>query len=157
MKRLLTRAKNDGYRVVYLDETCFSRSTVPKTEYCRQGQNVAADLAFMQEPTRAVLASISKEKGLEHHRIFDNSVKIPKFKEFLQELRAMNGEDKIALFIDNLSAHRSEKSRAEMVRLGFRTIFNVPYSPELNPIEFTFSKIKQKFRSLRARKLANVD
>ena len=111
----------------------------------------------MQEPTLAVLASISKEKGLEHHRIFDQSVNIPKFKEFLRELRAMNGEDKIALFMDNLSAHRSEKSKAEMARLGFRTIFNVPYSPELNPIEFTFSKIKQKFRSLRARKLANVD
>ena len=94
---------------------------------------------------------------MEHHKIFDNSVNIPKFKEFLQELRAMNGEDKIALLMDNLSAHRSEKSKAEMARLGFRTIFNVPYSPELNPIEFTFSKIKQKFRSLRARKLANVD
>ena len=59
MKRLLTRAKNDGYRIVYLDETCFTRSTVPKAEYCQQGQNVAADLAYMQEPTLAVLASIS--------------------------------------------------------------------------------------------------
>ena len=47
MKRLLTRAKNDGYRIVYLDETCFTRSTVPKAEYCQQGQNVAADLAYM--------------------------------------------------------------------------------------------------------------
>ena len=111
----------------------------------------------MQEPTLAVLASISKEKGLEHYRIFDNSVNIPKFKEFLQELRENNGDEKIALFMDNLSAHKSEKSRAEMARLGFRCIFNVPYSPELNPIEFAFSKIKSKFRSLRARNLAGVD
>ena len=157
MKRLMTRARNDGYRIVYLDETCFTRSTVPKAEYCRQGQNVAADLAYMQEPTLAVLASISKEKGLEHYRIFDNSVNIPKFKEFLQELRDQNGDEKIALFMDNLSAHRSEKSKVEMARLGFRTIFNVPYSPEFNPIEFAFSKIKSKFRALRARKLAGVD
>ena len=35
MKRLLTRARNDGYRIIYLDETCFSRTSVPKTEYCR--------------------------------------------------------------------------------------------------------------------------
>ena len=80
MKRLLTRAKNDGYRVIYLDETCFTRSTVPKTEYCRQGENVAADLAYMQEPTLAVLAAISKEKGLEHYQIYDYSVNIAKFK-----------------------------------------------------------------------------
>ena len=58
--------------------------------------------------------------------------------------------------MDNLSAHRSEKSRAEMTRLEFRCIFNVPYCPEYNPIEFVFSKVKQKFRTLRARKLAGT-
>ena len=68
----------------------------------------------------------------------------------------MNGDDKIALFMDNLSTHTSEKSKAEMERLGFRHIYNVPYSPDFNPIEFIFSKVKQKFRALRARKLAGV-
>ena len=117
---------------------------------------MAADLGHLQEPTLAVLAAISKEKGQEHYRIFENSVNIQKFKQYLQELRNLNGEEKIALFMDNLSAHRSEKSKVEMGRLGFRCIFNVPYSPEFNPIEFVFSKVKQKFRSLRARKLAGV-
>ena len=64
--------------------------------------------------------------------------------------------EKIALFMDNLAAHKSDKSRNEMTRLKFRCIFNVPYSPEFNPIEFVFSKVKQKFRTLRARKLAGV-
>ena len=117
---------------------------------------MAADLAHLQEPTLAVLAAISKEKGQEHYRIFENSVNIQKFKQYLQELRNLNGEDKIALFMDNLSAHRSEKSKVEMARLGFRCIFNVPYSPEYNPIEFVFSKVKQRFRVLRARKMAGV-
>ena len=117
---------------------------------------MAADLAHLQEPTLAVLAAISKEKGQEHYRIFENSVNIQKFKQYLQELRDLNGEDKIALFMDNLSAHRSEKSKVEMARLGFRCIFNVPYSPEYNPIEFVFSKVKQRFRALRARKMAGV-
>jgi transposase len=117
---------------------------------------MAADLAHLQEPTLAVLAAISKEKGQEHYRIFENSVNIQKFKQYLQELRNLNGEDKIALFMDNLSAHRSEKSKVEMARLGFRCIFNVPYSPEYNPIEFVFSKVKQRFRALRARKMAGV-
>ena len=40
--------------------------------------------------------------------------------------------------------------------MGFRFIFNVPYSPEYNPIEFVFSKVKQRFRVLRARKLAGI-
>ena len=88
--------------------------------------------------------------------MYDNSVNVQKFKQYLQELRARNGDEKIALFMDNLSAHRSEKSLTEATRLGFRCIFNVPYSPEYNPIEFVFSKVKQKFRTLRARKLAGV-
>ena len=156
MKRLLTRARNDGYRIVYLDETFFTRSTVPKAEYCLKGQNVAADLVHMTEPTLAVLSAISKEKGQEHYQVFEYSVNVAKFKQYLQELRDKNKEEKIALFMDNLSAHRSEKSKVEAARLGFRCIFNVPYSPEYNPIEFVFSKVKQKFRSLRARKIAGV-
>ena len=65
-----------------------------------------------------------------------------KFKQYLKELREKNPEDKIAIFLDNLSAHRSEKSKVEAAGLGFRFIFNVPYSPEYNPIEFVFSKVK---------------
>jgi len=105
---------------------------------------------MLQEPTLAVLSAISKEKGQEHFRIFERSVDVKKFKQYLQELREQNGTDKIALFMDNLAVHKSEKSKEEMTKLGFRFIWNVPYSPEYNPIEFVFSKVKQKFRTLRA-------
>ena len=115
-----------------------------------------AYLVHLQEPKLAVLSTISKEKGQEHFPIFQDSVNVQKFKEYIQELRNLNPEEKIALFMDNLSTHRSEKSRAEMTRLEFRCIFNVPYCPEYNPIEFVFSKVKQKFRTLRARKLAGT-
>ena len=74
----------------------------------------------------------------------------------MAELKVMSGEEKIALFMDNLPAHRSEKAREEMVRLGFRAILNIPYIPKYNPIEFTFSKVKERFRRLRARKLAGL-
>ena len=76
MKRLLTKAKNDGYRIVYLDEICFTRSTVPKTEYCTLNSNMPADLAHLNEPTLAVLSAISKEKGQEHFKVFDYSVNV---------------------------------------------------------------------------------
>ena len=111
MKRLLKRAKNDGYRIIYLDEICFTRSSVPKTEYCLQNQNMPADLVHLSEPTLAVLSAISKDKGQEHFKIFKDSVNVNKFKQYLQELRNKSGEDKIALFMDNLSAHKSEKSK----------------------------------------------
>ena len=43
-----------------------------------------------------------------------------------------------------------------MRELGFKWIFNVSYSPEYNPIELTFSKVKREFKRLRARKLTGL-
>lgn len=43
-----------------------------------------------------------------------------------------------------------------MKELGFKYVFNVPYAPEYNPIELTFSKLKHSFRALRAQKLVGL-
>ena len=130
MKRLLTRARNDGFRLVYIDETMFTRKTCPDMEWARQKENVRVDTAKLEEPTLALLSGISKERGLEHHQVFERSVNVDKFKTYCQDLRAANGGEKICLFMDNLSTHTSERSKAEMKRLGFRWIYNVPYEPE---------------------------
>ena len=114
------------------------------------------DTARLDEPCLSLLASISKEKGIEHYRIFPKSVNIPRFKEWLRELRERNGEAKICLFMDNLSVHRSEKALRYARELGFKYIFNLAYSPEYNPIELTFSQLKHKYRSLRAQKLVGL-
>ena len=156
MNRDLAKAKKDGYRVVYIDETCFTRKTCPETEWALPKENMAVDTAMLDEPTLALLAGVSKEKGTEHFQIFDSSVNVDKFLEYLANLRAANGEDKIALFMDNLSAHTSERSKTAMREHGFRYIYNVPYSPEYNPIEFVFSEIKSNFRALRAKKFMGL-
>ena len=83
MKRLLTRAHNDGYRVLYIDETCFTRTSMPKVEWCRPKENAAVDLVNLQEPTLTVLAAISKDKGLEFYRTYEKSVNTQKFKSWL--------------------------------------------------------------------------
>ena len=134
----------------------FTRSSIPKKEYCLKHENVTIDKHLVNEKTLAVLAGISKEKGMETYMIFENSVNIPKFKEYLLKLRSETGDDKICIFLDNLTTHTSNKSKEEMRNLGFRYIFNVAYAPDYNPIEFIFSKIKQKFRSLRAQKLVGT-
>jgi transposase len=156
MKRELNRAKRNKCRIIYLDETMFTRATVPKAEYCLPKDNMTVDTAHINEPTLALLSGISRERGQELFMLFERSVNIAKFKQYLAEMREKNGDDQICLFMDNLSTHTSEKSKAEMRRLGFRYIYNVPYTPDFNPIEFVFSKIKQKFKTLRAQKLTGV-
>ena len=114
----------------YIDETMVTRTTVPKAEWTRSKENMTVDQANLNEPTLALLAGISKDSGLEHYQIFEKSVNDDKFKVYLQGVRAANPEKRICLFMDNLGAHTSKKSKKEMSRLGFRWIFNVPYSPE---------------------------
>ena len=58
--------------------------------------------------------------------------------------------------MDNLGAHTSDKTATTMRELGFKWIFNCTYSPEYNPIEFTFSKVKREFKRLRAKKLTGL-
>ena len=93
-------ARNDGYRIIYLDETMFTRKTVADTEWALPKKNLRIDEAKLNEPTLALLASISKEKGLEHFKIFEKSVNIPKLEIWLRELRRQNADDKICLFMD---------------------------------------------------------
>ena len=83
MKRLLTNAKRDGYRIIYIDETMTTRKTVPDAEWARKKENMAVDLEKLDEPTLALLCGISKEKVLEHHRIFEFSVNVDRFIEYL--------------------------------------------------------------------------
>ena len=112
--------------------------------------------ARLKEPTLAVLAAISSERGHEHYRIFPKSVDIIKFKEWLRELREKTGSEKICLFMDQLNVHTSNESKDTMRDLGFRWIYNVTYSPDWNPIELVFSKLKHGFKKLRARKMIGL-
>ena len=43
MVRELNKAKRDGYRVIYIDETMFTKTTIPKSEYCLPNQNMRVD------------------------------------------------------------------------------------------------------------------
>ena len=54
---------------------------------------------------------------------------VEKFIEYITTLRSINGTDKICLFMDNLSSHKSEKSKQAMKDLGFKWIYNLAYSP----------------------------
>ena len=58
--------------------------------------------------------------------------------------------------MDNLSAHKSELTLELIELAGARVLFLPPYSPDLNPIEKMWSKVKQYLRSAEARTEANL-
>ena len=75
--------------------------------------------------------------------------------QFLRKLRAKLGRRPIALFMDQLPVHKSVDIRPEYARLDITPVYNVGYSPELNPIEAVFSKVKAVFSRARLNNLVN--
>ena len=68
--RQLEKARRDGYRIIYLDEAMFTKSALPKTEYCLPKQNLNIDKSQTNEPAMALLSGISKERGQELYMLF---------------------------------------------------------------------------------------
>ena len=136
--------------MIYADETMFTRATVTRTEYSCKHDNITVDQHKLNEPTLALIMGVSLEGGVEHWKLFKRSVNSEKFCAYMQELRDMYPLEALTLFLDNLAVHRSQVVQEKAVELDIEFIFNVPYSPDFNPIEMVFSKLKRKFKYLRA-------
>lgn len=61
------------------------------------------------------------------------------------------------VILDNLSAHKEARVREAVKGLGARLVFLPPYSPDLNPIESAWSKLKEFLRSFKARSRDALD
>ncbi len=57
--------------------------------------------------------------------------------------------------MDNLTVHKSNKAKDVYQKFNIRPIWNVAYSPEFNPIEAVFSKVKATFSRRRLNFLVN--
>ena len=84
----------------------------------------------------AVVAGISAERGLEAFWIQEQSIKTEDFLDFMEALRFESPRRKLALFLDNLSVHRTQAVREAADRLKLKLFFNIPYVPQFNGIEY---------------------
>jgi transposase len=58
---------------------------------------------------------------------------------------------------DNLSVHKRKRARIWIEAAGAEVLFLPPYSPDFNPIELAFSKVKTHLRRVGARTRAELD
>ena len=104
---------------------------------------------------RSVIAAMSEEDGIHHVRIQDQAVDSFDFVEYLKMLCRKTGEVPLALFMDQLAVHKSKDVKPWYSDCDITPVFNVGYSPELNPIEAVFSKVKSRFNLRRLNHLVN--
>ena len=80
---------------------------------------------------------------------FDHSVDIPKFKVYIETLRALYFFDNLCLWFDGLAVHRSNLIRERLDELGIAYIYNPGYSPQYSGVEGVFNIYKNKLKRLR--------
>lgn len=73
------------------------------------------------------------------------------FHAYIQQCVAPTLQSGDVLFIDNLPAHKAAGIDALVRARGAHVVYLPPYSPDLNPIELAWSKVKTLLRTLKAR------
>ena len=98
---------------------------------------------------------ICKDRGIYYYELFDRSVNREKFIGFLSRLRGKFGKGRLALYQDNLRVHTSKEAMEACKDLDIEVQFGPVYSPEKNPIEMTFSILKNAVKRMRLGDMLN--
>ena len=67
----MEQLRAEGRKVLYLDESMFTRSTVARTAYCLKDDNLTLDKGHLNEPTLALLLAISYDDGVHTFTTYD--------------------------------------------------------------------------------------
>ena len=149
----MEQAEREGCIIVFADEICFTKRSLKLREWSSKNTNLTVDQEDVYVGYRAALASMTAEKGMLLVHVYEQPVKEPEFCAHLMKLRSKAGAKPIALFMDNLWVHKNVRVRDLMAKLDIRPVYNVAYSPEFNPIEAVFSKVKRRFSCQRLHNL----
>ncbi len=78
--------------------------------------------------------------------VFDGSINAESFLAYVQQFLAPTLSPGDVVVMDNLSSHKGVEVRRALRAVGAKLFFLPPYSPDLNPIEQAFSKLKALLR-----------
>lgn len=90
-------------------------------------------------------------RGVRCSTVVDGPVNADVFEAFVENVLVPELRPGDVVIMDNLSSHKRSQTRALIEATGADIEFLPPYSPDLNPIEMIFSKVKQLLRSLACR------
>lgn len=100
--------------------------------------------------TTTLIAALGIE-GIRCSTVVDGAVNGDIFESFVEQVLVPELRPGDVVVMDNLSSHKRARTRGLIERAGAKLIFLPPYSPDFNPIEMVFSKVKQLLRSLACR------
>lgn len=132
-------------RLVFVDEMGSNTSLHELYAYAPKGERAYCSVARNRGKNTTLLSSMSLS-GMGPSMVVEGGTNGAVFEVYLREMLipALNRGDVVVM--DNLSVHKSEKVREMIEGAAAEVLYLPPYSPDFNPIEEAFSKVKNLLR-----------
>ena len=140
----------EPHRLVFLDETGTSTKMTRLRGRCPKGQRLYAKAPFGHWLTQTFVAGL-RYCGLTAPWVIDGPMTRQIFETYVETQLAPTLSKGDVVILDNLAVHKSEKAAQCLKQRGAWFLFLPAYSPDMNPIEQAFAKIKSHLRKAEAR------
>ena len=140
----------DTRSLVFVDEMGTNVSLSPIYGWSRKGERAYCSVPRNRGKNTTVLASMSVE-GMGPSLAVEGATNANVFETYVERVLAPTLREGQVVIMDNLSAHKGERIRELIEGRGCELLYLPSYSPDLNPIEEAFSKIKNLLRKAEAR------
>lgn len=143
-------ANIDPGRLVFVDEMGTHTSLAPVYAYAPIGERVFFEIPRNRGTNTTLLSSLTA-RGMGPSMAVEGATTARVFEAYVERFLVPALRPGQVVVMDNLGAHRPKRVRELIEGAGCELLYLPPYSPDLNPIEEAFSKIKHILRKIGAR------
>ncbi len=137
-------------RLVFIDETWATTNMTRRYGRSRRGERLVAPVPHGHWKTTTFIGALRAD-GLTAPAVFDGAINGASFLAYVQQVLVPTLKPGDIVILDNLSSHKVEGVRKAIQAAGAELRYLPPYSPDLNPIEQMFAKLKALLRTVAAR------
>ena len=145
----------DPRKLVFIDETAASTNMARKGGRCRRGRRLRVGVPHGHYKTVTLVAGL-RLGGVTAPKVFDRPINAALFEEWVKDCLVPTLEPGDVVVMDNLSSHKGERVEQLIKAAGAELRYLPPYSPDMNPIEKAFSKLKAFLRKIAERTVAGL-
>jgi transposase len=130
---------------VFIDETWASTNMARRYGRAPRGERLRAAVPHGHWKTTTFVAGLRLD-GVVAPLVLDGPINAAAFEAYVEQFLAPTLQPGDIVVMDNLSSHKGPKVRALIEVVGAKLLYLLPYSPDFNPIEKLFSKLKALLR-----------
>ncbi len=142
----------DPARLVFIDETWTKTNMTPLRGWAPRGERLIGKAPFGHWNTMTFLAALRHDR-VDAPWLLNGPINGERFLVYVEKVLLPTLSPADIVIMDNLGSHKAKAVRQAIRSVGARLIFLPKYSPDLNPIEKLFAKLKHFLRKAAARSI----